>query len=98
MAKVSTFIWIPQCDWAMAPSLLCKASRAENPGIFLISITHPNTKEMLYSARVEAASFMAALEMAKEIKNEQLRHIRTQFEEIKHIARPPRGKVKLKTR
>lgn len=96
-----TFIWIPECDWVKAPSLICSAKPTSKAGLFQISILHPNlnkdgTRNVVYTAEIKAKTFLEALQKAQDVKNEQLRHIKTQFEEIKFIPRPKRGKMKLK--
>jgi hypothetical protein len=96
MAKA--YIWIPTCDWAMAPSLVCSAKPTDRRDLFVITITHPNTKNVLFTQRIRASSFVDALSKAKSIKQEQLAHIKTEFEEIKFIPRPKKGKFTLKTK
>lgn len=94
MAKV--YIWIPESEWAMAPSLSVGARATERKDIFEVFITHPNTRRTLFKKRLRAKSFMEALEKAKQIKEEQLKGIKTRFEEQKFIPRPKRGKMELK--
>lgn len=92
------YIWIPESEWAMAPSLTCSAKATSRRDTFEIAISHPNTKQVLYKDVIRAKNFMDALDKAKEIKKEQLGHIRTKFEEIKIIPRPKKGKMALKTK
>lgn len=94
MAKI--YIWIPESEWAMAPSLSVGAKATERKDIFEIAITHPNTRRVLFKKRMKAKNFMDALEKAKVIKEEQLKHIKTKYEELKFIPRPKRGKMELK--
>jgi len=96
MSKI--FVMLPQSEWAMAPSLICSAKELKPRGTFEISILHPNTKAVLYSARVKAANHAEALDKAKEVKKAELQFVKTAFEEIKFIPRPKRGKMTLKTK
>jgi hypothetical protein len=91
----STFIWIPESEWAMAPTLICSAKATERRDLFQISIIHPNTKQVLYTDTIRAKTFIEALDKAKLIKKEQFNAIQTRFEEFKSIPRPKKGKMKL---
>ena len=93
-----TFIWIPESEWAMAPSLMVSAKPTDRRDVFEISISHPNTRVVLHNQRVKAKNFEEALTKAKEIKKEQLAHIATAYEDIKMIPRPKRGKMQLKSK
>lgn len=92
------YIWIPESEWAMAPSLIVSAKPTERKDLFEISIRHPNTREVLFTQRIKAKSFDEALTKAKEIKKEQCSHIKTAYEEIKIIPRPKKGKMELKSK
>jgi hypothetical protein len=69
-----------------------------SPKKYEINITHPNTKEVLYSKVHIAKSFNDAFEMGKKLKATKFANTKTWYTEIVHIPRPRRGKVKLKTR
>jgi uncharacterized protein YktB (UPF0637 family) len=91
-----TFIWIPESEWAMAPGLTVSAKPTERRDTFEISISHPNTRVVLFNQRIKAKSFDEALKKAKDIKKEQMAGIATFYEEVKIIPRPKKGKMELK--
>ena len=93
-----TFIWIPESEWAMAPSLSVSVKPTERRDLFEITISHPNTRAVLFNQRIKAKDFLDAMDKAKEIKKEQLSHIKTTYEEVKIIPRPKKGKMELKSK
>jgi hypothetical protein len=69
-----------------------------SPKKYEINITHPNTKEVLYSKVHIAKSYNDAFSIGKKVKTTKFANTETWLTEIVHIPRPRRGKVKLKTK
>jgi hypothetical protein len=81
----------------MAPSLVVSVAPAKKPGHFVLKLIHPNSKTVVYEGLIRAKSVNAAIAKGRDVKKNGFSNVRTVYTEIKHIARPKRGRVKLNT-
>jgi hypothetical protein len=81
----------------LIPTLVISVKQ-KSPKRFIISILHPNTKKVLYSKTHTAKSLHDAFALGKHIKTTKFSTTKTWYEEILHVPRPRRGKMKLATK
>lgn len=99
----TTLSHIPESE-KVAPELMTKAVPFRDAlnnlvkNKFVVSIIHPNTKEELYSETIIAKDIFEALSYAKKVKESEFSLIETEYQEVKFIPAPKKGKTKLFTK
>ncbi len=81
----------------LIPTLVVSVKQ-KSPKRFIISVLHPNTKKVLYVKTHTAKSVHDAFLLGNEIKKNKFSDTKTWYEEILHVPRPRRGKMKLATK
>lgn len=73
--------------------------KAKGPGLFELSVIHPNSKEVLVSKEMKTKSLDEAMVAVKELLKDPsvLSAEKTKHQEILFIPKPRKGKMKLNT-
>lgn len=100
--KTGGFIVMLESSAKAPPSLLTRARKAKDesgkdkPGIFIVEIVHPNTKEAIYSQEHKCKDIYEALALANQLKEKpEYKNVQTVYQEILHIPQPRKGSMKL---
>ncbi len=94
----SYFIMLETAD-KEPPTLVRSVKPTNIKNRFLISLMHPNTKEMVYSQVHTCKDILEAMDLAKKIQTKpEFKEVKTWYEEKKFVPAPKKGKMKLYTK